>query len=167
MSCRSKARNIDPLDAVQLYLGWQLRQLFIRVKPFHRSKGSVSFAQMAGRFDEAGQIRKSARYHKIVWCGRMPFLRAFRHNVHVRKPQLRHRLTQESAFLMIALNQRDSTVRPRECDRYPRQTGATADVRNGSGIYVWKHRQTVEDVMRDHFSGLAYRREIVDTVPLA
>src|SRR5215204_2641329 len=115
MPRRSEPRNIDPLDTVQLYLGWQLRQLFIRVEPFHRSQGPVSLAQVAGDFDEAGQIRKSARYDQVEWCGRMPFLGAFRHNVHVRKPQLRYRLTQESAFLMIALDQRDSTVRPREC----------------------------------------------------
>src|SRR6476660_4195176 len=131
MSCRSKARNINLLDAVQLYLGWQLRQLFIRVKPFHCSESSVSFAQMAGHFHEAGQSRKSARGHTVEWCGRMPFLGAFRHNVDVRKSQLRHRLTQESAFLMIALNQCNSPVRPRECDRNPGQTGTTADVSNG------------------------------------
>ena len=107
----------------------QLRELLVRMDAFHRGEHAAGRAQAGRRARRTRRGRRTrARSRRRKRCGGcQASTRSLTTSTFV-EPELDHRLPQERALLVVAVEQRHAQSRPRERERNARQPRAAADV---------------------------------------
>src|SRR6185437_7921531 len=77
---------------------------------------------------------------------------------------MRH-VRHETYLLARRINESKAALRVQHCQRQPRKSRASTDVRDGRPLKVCLDGQTIEQMMRDHLLALGNGSQVIGAVP--
>src|SRR5262249_30268108 len=116
---------------------------------------------------ELPRVAERAADDQVELLLRLPRLDAILHDGRVVERQLAYRLSQESHFLLVGVEQRDLHARACERERDTGESRTAANIERPLGIAdVRDDREAVEQVPADDLVRAAYGGKVIDAVPL-
>lgn len=153
----------DAFDAA----GRQLSELLVRVDAFHGQQPAVARDQVSRTADKVGEFGKGAGDHHTEtgsWTKRFDTSHG---DLSIVQCQLVHRLLQEGASLMAAVEQHHGSIGTDNRNRKPGQARPGTHIHYIARRKMRDDRETIEQMMRNPPFRLPHSGQVVDRIPLA